>query len=76
VTKVALSRNIIQFARMSKSYEQEQGEIGKRIKVLRSELKKGNQPTLHRRYVFRDRPALHKRHGIDVAHGNGAHRPY
>lgn len=28
------------FARMSKSYEQEQGEIGKRIKVLRSELKK------------------------------------
>jgi len=28
------------FAKMSKNYEQEQGEIGKRIKVLRSELKK------------------------------------
>jgi DNA invertase Pin-like site-specific DNA recombinase len=28
------------FARMSKSYEQEQGEISRRIKVLRSELKK------------------------------------
>ena len=28
------------FARMSKNYEQEQGEIGKRIKVLRAELKK------------------------------------
>ena len=28
------------FARMSKNYEQEQGEVSKRIKILRSELKK------------------------------------
>jgi len=30
------------FGKMSKSYEQEQGEIGKKVKVLRAELKKEN----------------------------------
>jgi len=64
------------FSKMTRKYEEEQGELAKRAKVLRAELKKGNRQALHRRHVFGDRPAIHGCKGTDAAHGDGTDRPH
>ena len=64
------------FAKMSKRYEQEQGENGKRIKALRLELKQsGGQAHGHRR-ISCHCPAVHQRYQNHQAHGGGTDRPY